>query len=98
MGFADVVGHDRVKAIVSAALRHGRLESDYTIAELGDGDLHQLVARGLSAADEPRLRVSAADVAIQAPLTRPGPTRVAGGRLPPRPAVVGSRRVVRSMR
>jgi DNA polymerase III subunit delta' len=25
MGFADVVGHDRVKAIVSAALRHGRL-------------------------------------------------------------------------
>ncbi|HTJ39449.1 MAG TPA: fumarylacetoacetate hydrolase family protein [Dactylosporangium sp.] len=63
-----------VSYLRDSAVRHGRLGEADEIAELGDGDLHALVQRGLSTADgaEPVARVPLASVTLLAPLTRPG--------------------------
>ncbi|WP_426504837.1 fumarylacetoacetate hydrolase family protein [Dactylosporangium sp. McL0621] len=53
-------------------VRHGRLEDDETIAELGDGDLQALVERGLPNHGGPQRTVPLGAVELRAPLQRPG--------------------------
>ncbi|HVR69541.1 MAG TPA: DNA polymerase III subunit delta' [Vicinamibacteria bacterium] len=56
MGFADVLGHDRVKTILAAALRHGRLPPALLLAGpegVGKRTLALVVARALVCARGP---------------------------------------------
>ncbi|WP_433046664.1 fumarylacetoacetate hydrolase family protein [Dactylosporangium sp. CS-033363] len=60
-----------VSYLRDGAVRHGRIEGDL-IAELGDGDLQKLVESGLSTKDVARSRHQPEEVALLAPLQRPG--------------------------
>ncbi|GAA3452112.1 fumarylacetoacetate hydrolase family protein [Dactylosporangium matsuzakiense] len=61
-----------VSYLRDGAVRHGRLDDDTTIAELGDGDLQRLVEQGLPPGTEATARVGVGEVTLLAPLQRPG--------------------------